>query len=132
MKDHFQRGGRFLVAGAVGFVVDVAVFSVLTAFILPLPRITRLISIAAAIAVTFTLSRHYVFEGARNLSIRSSLPRYILSQSFGLFINYGSFSILITYLSGTLGTGTALVASTAMGGIVNYLGAHFFAFKERH
>lgn len=132
MREHFQRGGRFLAAGAVGFVVDATVFSVLTAFVIPMPRVTRAISIACAIAITFMLSRHYVFEGARNLTIRHSLPRYLLSQSFGLTVNYGSFSVLIGLLDGRIGTVIAFGLSTAAGGIVNYLGAHFFAFKGRH
>ena len=132
MREHFQRGGRFLAAGAVGFVVDATVFSLLTAYVIPMPRVTRAISIACAIAITFMLSRHYVFEGARNLTIRRSLPRYLLSQSLGLTINYGSFSVLIGLLDGRIGTAIAFVLSTAAGGIVNYLGAHFFAFKGRH
>ena len=132
MKDHVPRGGRFMVSGAAGFVVDVTIFTLLTGFVLPMPRVTRAISIAAAITITFTLGRHYVFEGAQRLSIGQSLPRYLVSQSLGLAINYGSFSILIGFLDGRVGTAIALVTSTAMGGVDNYLGAHFFAFKGRH
>ena len=110
--------------------VDASVFGLLSYLLGPFPLLNRALSIAAAISVTFVLSRYFVFHGARDVAITRSLPRYLLSQSLGLSINYGTFGILVGILEGPLGTAVALFSSAALGGIMNYIGARFFAFRR--
>ncbi|MEM9810890.1 MAG: GtrA family protein [Pseudomonadota bacterium] len=130
MINRHSSGKRFLLAGAAGFVVDASMFGLLTYVFGAFPLTNRALSIAAAISVTFVLSRHFVFHGAKDVALTRSLPRYLLSQSLGLSINYATFGLLIGILNGALGTTIALFGSTALGAMVNYLGARFFAFRE--
>lgn len=88
---------RFLLVGAVGFAVDVAVLAFLI-YGLDYGQASggligsRVASFVAAIAVTFMLNARYTF-GA---SIRKAkLSRYVLIQALGAAINIGTYTVLV-------------------------------------
>ncbi|MEQ8860000.1 MAG: GtrA family protein [Pseudomonadales bacterium] len=88
---------RFLVVGAVGFVVDVATLALLvygfgygqhSGGLIG----SRLVAFAAAISVTFLLNARYTF-GASVRRARAS--RYVLIQVLGAVLNIGTYTALV-------------------------------------
>ena len=88
---------RFLVVGAAGFAVDMAVLSCLLygrGYVTESGGLigSRVISFFAAIATTFLLNARYTFGASVR---KAKLTRYIVIQVFGALLNIGTYTFLV-------------------------------------
>ncbi len=87
-----QHIRRFLVAGSIGFVVDLAVMALLHHGAGVPPMQSRVLAFLAAILVTYVINARYTYEvRARD----ASFARYLLVQLAGAAINLGVFAWLV-------------------------------------
>jgi putative flippase GtrA len=122
---------RFLVVGAAGFAVDVAVLAFLLYGLGYAAESGGLVgsrvgSFLAAIATTFLLHARYTF-GA---SIRKAkLTRYILIQVLGALLNIGTYTLLVL---GPLGRPLiAMAIGSALATVSNFLLVRHFVYQWR-
>jgi len=85
---------RFLLAGGIGFVVDAAVLAVLLAGTPFDPFTARLLSIAAALLVTWMLNRRLTF-GPSDRALIVEGARYGGVGTATSLVNYGVYSALL-------------------------------------
>ncbi|MDZ7669991.1 MAG: GtrA family protein [Gammaproteobacteria bacterium] len=88
---------RFLVVGAAGFTVDMAVLAFLLYGLDYAAEVggllgSRVLSFLAAIAVTFLLNARYTFGASVR---RAKLTRYLFVQGLGAAINLGTYTVLV-------------------------------------
>lgn len=122
---------RFLVVGAAGFVVDMAVLSFLLYGLGYAGHSgglvgSRVASFLAAITATFLLNARFTF-GA---SIRKAkLTRYIAIQSLGALLNLGTYTILV--LGPLARPLIAMVIGSVLATISNFLLVRQFVYHWR-
>lgn len=87
-----SRGGRFVVVGGVGFLVDAAVLMLLVNVNGWNPFYARLLSFAVAVTATWLLNRRYTFARRRRHRTHAEYSRYVLAQSLGAALNYAVFA----------------------------------------
>lgn len=88
---HFRR---FLVVGAIGFLVDACVLAVLFHGLHVGLLAARLLSFGCAVTVTWLLNRHYTFAERRSASRAREWTRYTAVNGLGALINLGVFLAL--------------------------------------
>ena len=118
----------FAFAGGTGFVVDAGSLSLLL-WLTPVgPYIARILSIAIAMAYTWTINRTFTF-GRSNRHVASEGMRYGLVGIAAALVNYGTYSLcLIVWpplwpvVAAAIGSGVAMVFS--------YLGYSRFVFGK--
>lgn len=127
---------RFLVAGAVGFVVDS-----LTVLALvngggwqPLPA--RIVSIVVAMISTWLINRLWTFRaaaaGKTTGGIGAEFLAYCSVQLTGAAASYAVYAIVITLIGhAPLQLMTAVAAGSASALMINYLGARIFVFRPK-
>ncbi len=124
LKRHIKR---FLLVGALGFLVDISVLGVMVhAFDID-PIISRLVAFAGAVWVTYYFNSHYTYGiHPREVSFR----RYMTVQIMGAAINLGSYTWLV--LAGGLADYpmVALACGSALGTINNFTLSRKFVFLE--
>lgn len=122
---------RFLVIGAIGFIVDAGVLLVLMlcggdAYL------SRAISFATAVIITWWGNRTWTFGNHVDRPKTKEFSAYIIVQSCGAGINYGIYALVLS-VSGT-GPVQALIA-LACGSIAalffNFHGAKNVVFRSR-
>lgn len=129
LDGHFVR---FCLVGSVGFIVD---FTVLKAVVsVGMTPITgRLVSVVFATTTTFLVNRAWTFrsvEGHRSL-VRE-LATYFLVQSAGFAANFAVYTSMIAGIPALHGRLLPpMVAGTAAGLVVNYLGSKHIVFRRR-
>ncbi|MCC7361636.1 MAG: GtrA family protein [Anaerolineales bacterium] len=83
------RFAKFLVVGAIGFVVDATVFNLLV-HVINLPVIiAQAFSFCAALISNFTLNRYWTYPDSRSKRIRHQLLQFALINVIGLGIRTG-------------------------------------------
>lgn len=120
---------RFACVGSVGFVIDGGLLWLLTAQDVN-PYLARGISFPVAVVVTWLLNRAWSFRLARPSSKRGQFRRYFSVQVLGSLTNYAVYALWIASLGAaqvTVLTGFAL--GSAIGLIVNFIGARYYAFR---
>ncbi len=122
---------QFAGVGAIGFVVDAAIFLALTGgHVQWHPYAARALSATCAISTTWALNRRMTFRDRKSADARGEYARYVLAQVFGLMLNLGVFAAGVAFvplfgriplLALVLGAGVALAA--------NFLTAKYIAFR---
>lgn len=124
------RPVRFLGVGALGLVVDLAVFTLVIAHDHhPHPLLARLVSLAVATLVTWRLNRALTFARSGRRAAEEAL-RYAAVAAAAQAVSYGVFAALIVALPNAVPQ-FALVAGAAGGALVSYAGQALFAFRPR-
>jgi putative flippase GtrA len=115
---------RFAVAGAVGFVVDVAVLYLLLALGLGY-YLGRLLSFLTAAFTTWQINRRYAFSTQAGADRVRERLRYLLAMLGGGIINYGIYALIV--YSAPWGHWVPLLAVAA--GSIAGLAANFLSVK---
>ncbi|QFT93662.1 GtrA-like protein [Roseovarius sp. THAF9] len=120
---------RFLAVGSIGFVVDAGVLWVLVTLGGD-AYLSRGLSFAMAMSVTWALNRRWTFRGARRTALHREYAAYALVQGIGTAINFAVYALMLALL----GTGpTAAVVALACGSsvalAVNYIGLKHAVFR---
>lgn len=120
---------RFGAVGAVGFVVDGGLLWVLTASGTD-AYLARAISFPVAVVVTWALNRNWTFRATKGIQTRRrEFSRYFGVQAIGSLTNYAIYASWIAALGASQAMIlTGFVIGSAIGAIVNFLGARHFAF----
>ena len=89
-----SRFAKFLVVGAIGFVVDATVFNIF-AHVFNLPLIVAgTISFCAAIVSNFTLNRYWTYPDSRSKSLRRQLVQFTVVNLIGYAIRVAIFTLV--------------------------------------
>lgn len=122
---------RFLIVGALGFVVDVAVL------FLAAPSIgwygARAMSFWAAASFTWLLNRSYTFTKtptATKHPVWAEYVRYLVSMLAGGAVNYGVYAMALLTSPERIAPLIGVALGSAAGLIVNYLSARYFVFGQ--
>lgn len=118
----------FAFAGGTGFLVDAGSLSLIL-WLTPVgPYIARVLSIAIAMAYTWTINRTFTF-GRSNRHVASEGMRYGLVGFAAALVNYGTYSVCLMIwpplwpvVAAAIGSGVAMVFS--------YLGYSRFVFGK--
>ncbi len=116
--------------GAIGFVVDALVFTIVNIFVQNL-YLSRLISYLAAASSNWFLNRKFTF-GASDRSPLHEWGRFLLLQLGGGAVNYGVYAWLIgayEFFRGFPVAAIAIGSIAAMG--VNFTTAKLFVYDRR-
>lgn len=98
MKHWFGASGlAFAIVGAVGFVIDATVLTVLTLFVGANVYVSRFFSFLSATLVTWALNRKYAFQmrQASLAAAKREYARYVLVQIGGGLLNLAVFAAVI-------------------------------------
>lgn len=124
---------QFAGVGAIGFLVDAAIFLALTGWYAHWhPYAARAVSASVSISTTWALNRRVTFRDRKSADARSEYVRYVLAQVFGLTLNLGVFAAgvglvpllrRVPLLALILGAGVAMIA--------NFLTAKYIAFRGK-
>jgi len=79
-----ERFFKFLIVGAVGFVVDAGTLFVCTSLLIIPDLIAQAVSFAAAVTSNFTWNRYWTYPDSRTKSIRRQLTQFFLVNLAGL------------------------------------------------
>ena len=117
---------RFATAGAVGYVVNLAVYGAAVHGARIDFRVAATMAFCAALTATFALNRRYTFEAAQAAWSRQA-PRYVLVCVVGFAVNVLALQLLV-------GSGVTKVLAQAIAiGVatpVNFAGQRLFTFAD--
>lgn len=120
--------GRFVVAGALGFLVDVAVLYAALALGAGWAA-GRLLSFLAAAGFTWRFNRRYTFTATD--SPWREWWRYLASMTAGMLINFLVYSFVLSLAPPAWwGPAFAVGCGSAAGLVVNFTSAKLFVFKS--
>jgi dolichol-phosphate mannosyltransferase len=126
---HKKAFSRFAVVGALGFVVNLAVFTVAYMF-LEQHIVAAIIAFMVAVTQNFFFNRAWSFSHrATNKSLPAAYVMYVLVNLLGLLVNLGVLEVLITHF-GFMPI-AAQLAGVCAGMLANYIGVHLFVFTPR-
>jgi len=127
-----EQVGRFAIVGAVGFIVDGGILSLLNGVYGVDVVTSRLISFAIAVTVTWYLNRHRTFADRKDQRAVLEWGRYTIANSVGALLNMGiffwlyyRFRIFAEYPLLPL----AIASSVAL--FFNFFVSKYFAFNHR-
>lgn len=120
---------RFVLVGAVGFVVDAGVLQALISLAGWGPVEARAVAIPTAVFATWRLNRSITFPEAHGGPVVSSLLRYAAVSAAGAAVNFIVFSILVFTSQAMAAVPLVPLAIASIVALtVNYLGSRHFAF----
>lgn len=122
----------FAAVGAVGFVVDAAMFQLLFSatggFVLP-----RLLATATAIVVTWYLNRRFVFRTTHTPGRFAEFLKYLAVQSGGIVTNLTVYAILLYAFASLRDIPIVAVAIGALFALgMNFFGSRRWAFAAAY
>ncbi|HET9551826.1 MAG TPA: GtrA family protein, partial [Anaeromyxobacteraceae bacterium] len=118
---------QFLVVGAVGVVVNLAVLTALVALGAPVKAAVAL-AIAVSMLSNFALNRRFTFSYARQGSAWRQLAGFVLSCSAGAAVNYGVTLWCLATWPALPPQGGALAGIVAGTGL-NFLTSRYLVFR---
>jgi len=122
LAQHLKRVGTFGSVGAVGFLVEAAVLSSLTAWAQWTPWQARVPSFGFAVLATWLLNRHITFRHQRRSNSSREALLYFGTQSVGAAINLVIFGAALQASSTMESLPVLALGAGAVGGFVfNYL-----------
>ncbi|MCC3289907.1 MULTISPECIES: GtrA family protein [unclassified Arthrobacter] len=128
-----RRLGSFSAVGAVAFVVDVGLFNILSATLVPdSPIAAKTISVLAATTVSWLGSRYVTFRKLRTRSIRSETLLFALTNLVGLLISTGCLFIshyVLDFRSTFADNISGNVVGIALGNIFRYFAYRYVVFN---
>jgi putative flippase GtrA len=123
----------FVIAGAIGFVVDAGILQLLSRVLGVEVHLARLLSFLCSSATTWRINRRYTFDGrgAGGPQFTEWL-RYLWSSAAGGLVNYGTFSAWIAMAgSGGLHPIIGVAVGSIAGMSVNYALYSHYVFRRR-
>lgn len=123
---------QFLVVGASGVVVNLAVLSL--AFLMGLPEWLCLASgIAVSLVTNFALNRRFTFSYARHDPVLRQFLGFVSASLLGLVVNYAvALGLRMNVLEeGVFALQLSALAGIAAGTGFNFLGARYLVFRKR-
>ena len=126
MQPVFRRFGGFAVAGLSGFVVDAGLTEALAGFGVS-PYLGRILAVAIAIVVTYTINRNFTWKERRS-PVPGRRARYLAVSLVSIAANYLVFAAALALLPG-LRPLLAVAAGTGVGMVMNFAGYSRFVFK---
>ncbi len=124
---------QFLVVGASGVIVNMAVLTLCLAF-----GVAEWASLAAGIAVSvctnFLLNRRFTFSYARDGHFWKQFAGFLGASSLGLIVNYSVSLVALFRLfpEAPYAPQAAALLGIACGMTFNYLGSRFFVFRRKY
>ena len=130
LRSERQRMLRFLIVGAIGYVVDAGLVALQVRIFGFGPYVSRGPSFLAAATVTWLLNRKHTFKGLERHSATTSYRRYVLAQVVGGVINLSVYAAAIARIAFCARNPEIAVAVAAgFGLVVNYTLARLFVFS---
>lgn len=119
---------RFLAVGTAGFAVDASALWVLISLGGD-AYLSRALSFAVAMSVTWALNRRYTFRSARRIAVHREYARYALIQGLGTAINFAVYAMMLSILGAAPAAAVlALACGSCVALFVNYLGMKYMVF----
>ncbi|MEM8633305.1 MAG: GtrA family protein, partial [Pseudomonadota bacterium] len=124
---------QFLVVGASGVVVNLAVLSLLMA-LGAADQVSLAGGIAVSVVTNFLLNRRFTFSYAKADPILAQFAAFVSTSLLGLVVNYAvalfmRFNVLT---EGPFALQLAALTGIACGMAFNFLGARFFVFRQKY
>lgn len=88
---------RFCMVGAIGFVVDGGILTLLTHLLSMGPIRSRVFSFSAAMLTTWLVNRTWAFRDRSQANVWREFTAYASTQLLGLAVNFGLYTCLILY-----------------------------------
>ncbi len=126
-----HQAGRFIIVGAIGFVVDGGILTLLHSLYDFSLLHARLMSFAAAVTVTWYLNRHHTFGADKDERAFQEWGRYAVVNSIGALLNLGIFLWLV-YQFRILADWPILplAMASAVALVVNFFASRHLAFRH--
>ncbi|MFA5580353.1 MAG: GtrA family protein [Paracoccaceae bacterium] len=122
---------RFLIVGSIGFIIDAGLLVLLVYRGID-PYWGRVISFACAVGVTFLLNRAWTFREIHSSGKTSQAMQYILTQIFGMAINYAIYaSVIRTVGTAPIAALFGVAAGSMVALIFNYNVNRLWVFPAR-
>lgn len=133
MKKQFAT---FAVIGCIGFAVDAISFLCFDYFLRD-PYIARLFSYVCAATATWSLNRVFTFKlqfGDFSIThLVQEWAKFLVSQTAGFAVNYGTFSLLVYHFEFFLRYEVVAIGIGSIAGLfLNFFVAKFIVFKQHH
>lgn len=124
---------QFLVVGASGVVVNLAVLSTLAALGLP-DALCLAGGIGVSVLTNFLLNRRFTFSYARHGPILRQFAGFLGASAVGALVSFSVSMMLRTRVLSEVAFGLQLAAmgGIAAGMIFNYLGNRYIVFRKTH
>ncbi|MEO1136047.1 MAG: GtrA family protein [Pseudomonadota bacterium] len=120
---------RFSATGAIGFGVDASILYLLVASAAD-PYLSRILSFAAAVTITWIINRSWTFRSTENTTNNNRYLRYLLVQLTAVSVNYAFYAAVLSLIPATPANAVfALAVGSIFGLAVNFAGARAFVFK---
>lgn len=122
---------RYIIVGAIGFLVDASLLTMIVDVTGWWPWQARIPSFLAAVLVTWILNRQYVFpgRGPERTSVEAAL--YALIQAGGAACNFALFSLLVWWLPVLEKTLVLPLAGGAVAGLAfNFVASNGFLYAR--
>lgn len=129
--DQARQVLSFGLIGAIGFVVDGVVLTLLhnQQGIALFPA--RLCSFALAVTVTWSLNRRLTFPGSNDKRVLSQWLRYAFVNGFGALLNFAMFFWLVYRFDAFAAVPLAALAVASIAAMLfNFLASKYLAFGE--
>lgn len=125
-----QKFRQFLGAGALGFIIDAAVFFWLSQFAGIHHRWARIAASFVALTATWIMNREHAFAACRSDAAFVEYLRYLVASSAGAGANLIVLSLIAQY-STSLHQIPGYISGALAGLIVNFLLYDRFVFQKR-
>lgn len=120
---------RFGIAGAIGFVVDVAVLYLAMAAGADF-YLGRGISFLCAVFATWQVNRNFAFKASGSMPLWQEWWRYLLAMLGGGVVNYACSAVAVMLLPpGPLAPMLAVAVGSIAGMSVNFISSKLFVFR---
>jgi putative flippase GtrA len=126
-----QQARRFVIVGAIGFLVDGGILTLLHSMFDFSLLHARLCSFSAAVTLTWYLNRQHTFAASKDVRAIHEWGRYAVVNSIGALLNLGIFLWLVyrfTALANWPIIPLAVAASVAL--VFNFFASRHLAFRH--
>ena len=125
------RFARFALVGTIGFGVDVAVLYLCLAALGLGVYSGRVVSYFAAATTTWYLNRRITFAGFEAAKPLRQWFRFVLTNGFGGLVNYGVYSVIVSFGADLPYAPLIGVAAGSIAGLaLNFAASQAFVFRR--
>lgn len=121
---------QFLVVGAAGTAVNLAILTILLAARVP-TRPAVATAILLSMFFNFVLNRRFSFAEARRASWWRQWLAFLGASSIGALVNYATAAAALKYVPG-LRPQLAALMGIAVGTALNFVGSRYLVFRAKH
>jgi putative flippase GtrA len=108
---------RFAAVGTAGFAVDAAVLTAAMSLAGLGPYAARVVSFLCAATFTWAANRAFTFKGADRARPARQWLRFVIANSLGAAINYGTYAALVATIDGVRELPVMGVAAGSIAGL---------------